>query len=152
MRPLDVVVPEPWAKGERPTPRAGIRDPIGPAANQCLNEAFGLPVGLGVTRSAADQPDARAVRDVSEHGRAIGTAIVGQDPFDGHAATSKPAHGPTEECRGGPAALIGQDLHVRDTAVIVDGDMRVLVAGALDFLSAIAVNAMPDAKDPRRAA
>jgi hypothetical protein len=144
VRPLDVVVPEPGAKGEGATPRVGIRHGIRPPANQGLNESFGLPVGLRMARSATDQPDACAVRDLREDRRHVGAAIVRQDPFDDHASTSKPADGPAQEGGGRPAALIGQDLHIRDTAVVVDGDMGVLVAGPFHNLSAIAMNAMAD--------
>src|SRR5438477_6402903 len=101
---------EPWSQGERATPRAGIGHGIRPAANQRLNEAFGLSVGLRTTRSATDQPDARALRDVGKHRRHIGAAVVGQDPFDGYASTRKPADGTPQERRGSAAALIGQDL------------------------------------------
>lgn len=70
-------------------------------------------------------------------------------PETDHAATRKPADGAAQQRGGRPAALISQDLHVGDAAVIIYRDMGVLVAGALDALPAVAMNAVPDAQNPR---
>jgi hypothetical protein len=47
--------------------------------------------------------------------------------------------------------LVGQDDGEADAAVVVDGDVQVLIARASGLLGAVAVDAMSGVDDPRQA-
>jgi hypothetical protein len=98
------------------------------------------PVGLWMTRSAANLPDLRARRDGAEDVRHISAAVVREHAFDAD-PPGKPANRAAQERGRCLASLIRQDLDVGGATVIVDGGVRVLVASALDGLAPVAMHA-----------
>jgi hypothetical protein len=97
-----------------------------------LDEALSFPVGLRMIRATADRSDVGALCDAVKHLRHVGAAIVGEHPLDDDAAPGKPADRPPQEGRRRLATLIREDFDIGDPAVIIDGDVRVFVPGAVD--------------------
>lgn len=146
---LEVVVTQPGAERPCASPRARIRDGIGPATGQCLDEAFRFPVGLRAVGARAPEPDSGAVRSGAKRAAQKDAAIVGQHLADCDASARKPAECADEKARGGDAGLLGEDLDVRGATVIIHRNKRIFVAGAVDFAAAVAMDAMAHAENAR---
>ncbi len=63
------------------------------------------------------------------HGRTVGGAVVGEDPFDADAVAAIEVNGATEEADRGRGLLVGEDLGESEAAVVVDRDVDVFPAG-----------------------
>jgi len=82
-----------------------------------------------------------------EEPRAIAVAIVGEQLLRSNAPLSEPTNRSAKEGGRVDLALVGQDLHVGQAAVVVDADVSELPAGARTGPSPIAVDAVADAAE-----
>jgi len=122
---------------------------VGPFSEHGLDEAFGLAVGargVGPRKSVFDV----LLERHAEASVAVAGAVVGKDATDREAEAWEVSACSVEEelCRG--AGLVGQDGGEANAAVVVDGDMQVLIADATSLPSAVAVNTMAGFDDPRQ--
>ncbi len=94
--------------------------------------------------------DTGELEDRSEAVVAVAGAVVCEHAFDRDAEAGEVGSGHVEEpdCRA--VLLIGQDGGEADAAVIVDGDVEILVAGAAGFAGAVAVDAVAGTMRARR--
>ena len=85
-------------------------------------------------------PDGLLEEQRAESVVTIAGSVVGEDAFDPQveAGVEGPCH--LEEEDGRLVGLVGQDGPEADAAVIVDGDVRVLIAGAGRLARVIAVD------------
>ena len=58
----------------------------------------------------------------------VGGAVVGEDPLDADAVAAVEGDGAAEEADRGRCLLVGEHLGVGEAAVVVDGDVDVLLA------------------------
>jgi len=87
-----------------------------------LTIASALPLVRGVY-GRADVPELPLSACMGERLRDVGAAVVGHHPPDDDAVGIEERERPVEEPCRGPAALVGQLLHVGQSGVIVDGDV-----------------------------
>ena len=104
VRPLGVVVVDPAWQVSEPLGVAAIEASIGPLAEQRLDEALGLAVGLGPVRTRPPVAGFEG-RERAAVGRArVAAGVVGQDPLDADPVAGEP-DGCVEEGRRRTAAL-----------------------------------------------
>src|SRR2546421_12946222 len=77
-----VVVPEPAVKGGRSLAAGAVDRAVGPTVEQGADEAFGFAVGLRPARAGAQVPDPERATGERVDARAVGGAVVGQQPLD----------------------------------------------------------------------
>ena len=130
MGSLEVVVAEPTGQVGGPGRRAAIWQGVGPLAQQGLDEAFGLAVGLGRVRPGAEVAQAEHPAGLAKEARDVARAVVGHHALDPNAETLEPAQRPDEEAGDRPALLVRQDLDVGEPGGIVDRDVDELPACA----------------------
>src|SRR5690242_11438089 len=100
MSPVLVVPGEPTGQIDG-SPLGGPEwDGIGPFAQQGLNEALGLAVGLWRVGPGADVPDREHPQDLAEQAGNVAGAVVDHHPLHPYAAVPEPAQGTDEESRG----------------------------------------------------
>jgi len=150
MRSPDVVGANPRAERLRAARRARVGTRIRPFADQGLDEAFGLAIGLGPVRPGAFQTELMAGRDRLKALTPIVAAVVRQHTQEPHTAASKPGDGTIEEARRRGTGLIREHFDIRRATVVIDRDMRIFPADALHAGPSIAMNPMPDARDSRQ--
>src|SRR5258708_34661361 len=78
----------------------------------------------------------------------IGRAVVGQDPAHADAVGPKPAQRAPQKAASGRLSFVGEQLHVGDARVIVDGDVQVFPAGAAEPVEALPRHAVPQTANP----
>src|SRR5207248_4976683 len=142
MGSLGIVVLEPGTQGPGSPPRAAVRADVGPLAQQRLDEAFGLAVGL---RSIGPRTEVPGVMPATGIAKAVGhvrRAVVGHHAFDADPALRKPVDRPPEETDRGRRVLIVQDFDIGRPTEIIDADVNRFPAEATDPAAAIAMNAM----------
>src|SRR6516165_838594 len=106
MGSAEVVVTEPSGQGSTTLAGAGIGPNVGPLAQQGLDEALGLAIGLRsigpgpqVSHALGGAVGAKDLRDVRR-------SIVRQDATDADPALSEPRQRPLQERRGGDPELV----------------------------------------------
>src|SRR4030095_3719678 len=121
-----------------------IRTLIGPFAQQRLDEALGLAIGARSIgpRSAMGQAERSTGR--AKAPGSIGRAVIGRHASNPHTPGAKPRQRPSDEAAHGLAALVGQQLDVRDARVVVHGDVHELPAGAPRSVSAVTGDPVAD--------
>ena len=75
--------------------------------------------------------DAECAAGERVDGGAVGGAVVGEEPLDADAVAAVEGDGAAEEADRGCGFLVGEDLGVGEPAVVVDGDVDVLLADRL---------------------
>jgi hypothetical protein len=85
--------------------------------------------------------------DGSHEAGAIGVAVVGEDALDRDAAAGEPGQGSAQKAYDRDAALVGQNLGVRDTRTVIDADMNEFPADASRAEAAIPADPMADLTD-----
>ncbi len=103
---------------------------VRPFLDGCQDEAFGLAVGLWTVRSDADVADRMAMQDGLMAAGPVGRSVVGHDALDADPMLGKPREGALQELCRRRAALIREQLHVRDARGIVHRDVEVLPTSA----------------------
>src|SRR3712207_2899021 len=90
----------------------GVRSPIGPFAQGCLDEALGLAIGARRIGLGADVLASGSEQMGLEEAAAIGRAIVGHDPLDLDAVGLEEGEGAGEKGASALLLLVGQNLGV----------------------------------------
>src|SRR5712671_1711727 len=121
-----VIEAEIRAEGGRPPRGAAIGHAIGPLAEQGLDKALGLAVGLrsiGAGVALADRPGAA---DATETTRAIRHGVVGEQSADADPASAKPGQRALEKARAGRRVARGEDLGIGEPGGVIDRHMQEL--------------------------
>src|SRR3954447_5438580 len=102
-----VVVPEPAVKGSGAFCAGGIdRAAVSPAGEQRADTALGLAVGLWPVGASAQVADPERFASDRVDGRAVGGAVVGDQPCDGDAVARVEGHGAAEKRDRGAGLLV----------------------------------------------
>src|SRR5688572_19744847 len=123
-----VVVPEPAVKRCRALAARGVDGAVGPAVQECADEALCFPVGLRPVGASAKVADAQAAAGEGVDRRPVAGAVVAEDALDADAVAAEEGNGAAEEADRGCCLFVCQHLGVREAAEVVDGDVHVLVA------------------------
>src|SRR5258706_2511480 len=148
MRSLGIVVPEPGTQRAGSPPRAAVRVGVGPLAQQRLDEALGLPVGLRPIGPRPQVSGAMSATGVPKAVRHVGRAVIGHHAFDTDPRLAKPVNGAPEEADGGRRVLIVEHFDIRRPTEIIDADVNRFPPETADAPPAIAMNAMTHDPDP----
>src|ERR1700687_1000596 len=124
-----------------------IRPAVGPLTKRALNETFGFAVGPWSIGARKSMTRREAGAGLGEEARLVGRPVVGQKAPSHDAALTKPGYRPTQEGGGGFLELVGKDLDVGQTRMVVDTDMGELPAAASLVASPHARDAIADAVD-----
>ena len=125
--------------------RAAIRHAIRPFAQQGLDQAFGLAIGLRTVRSRKSLAHQPALRNGGDGGRPIRPRVVGEQPTDANPPSTKPGERALKKRGAGGGVAGRKDLGIREPARIIDGDVEVLPANAARAPAPVAMNAMAHA-------
>ena len=109
---------------------AAVDADVGPLLEEGAVEAFDLAVGMRPVGAGAAMADAGGQAGASEVGAAVARTVVGEHDPDADAALGEPAARALPERDRGDRALVGQNLAVGDTGVVVDGGVDVGVTDA----------------------
>lgn len=142
-----IVEAQPGRQGAGPLGRGAVDGPVGPALGEGLDEALGLAVGAGPVGPGAAVADAQLPAGVPVKVRAVGRAVVGEDPLDRDPLGGEPGQRPPEKGAGALLALVGQHLGVGHPRGAVDGDVHALPAAAPALTLARAGDPVPGARD-----
>ena len=85
MGPVPVIAMQPYRQGAVSLFGVIEGSCVGPFSEHCLNEAFGLAVGLRRVRLGGEMLDAELLAGPRKGFRAVATAVVGHDAFDSDA-------------------------------------------------------------------
>lgn len=96
---------------------------VGPFAQECLDKAFCLAVGLWGVGPGEDVADGKPAQRLGEAAGTVGAAIVGHHPLGLDAPIREPAQRPQKEAGGGGLALVAQHLDIGQARRVIDGDM-----------------------------
>src|SRR5215218_3516642 len=148
-----VVVPEPAVKGCGAFGAVAVDRRVCPAVEHGADEAFGLAVGLRAAWPCAEVADAVSAASDRVDGRAVGGAVISEDPLDADAIAGEEGKRAVEETDRGAGFFIAEDLGVGEATVIVDGDVDVVPAaeaaiaavGITAARSSLVGRALPDA-------
>ena len=86
-----------------------------------------LPLVCG-RRAGCGGGGSQAAAGDGENGRAIGRAVVGQDPFDEHAEAPEEGDSAAQESDGADGLFVWQDFGVGQAGGVVDGDVDIVPA------------------------
>src|ERR1700674_4362023 len=92
-----VIEAEIGAERGRAAHRTAVGDAVGPLAQERLDEALGLAVGLRAIGARVPLADGPGATDATEGPRSIGHRVVSEQPANPHAAPVKPGERATEE-------------------------------------------------------
>src|SRR6516225_5238724 len=129
--------------------RGPIRPTIRPAPGHRLDEAFGLAVGARGVGSREDLADALRLAKCTERLRAVALGVVREHAFDADPEALEALDHAAQKAGRTGGALAGEHLGIGEPRAVIDGHEGPLPAGPLHAAAAIAVDAMPDARDPR---
>ena len=116
-----------------------------------MDEAFCLSVGAWSVGPGKPVLDVLLVEELAEIAFAVAASVVGEHAAHGEAEAGEVGAGHVEEELRRAAGLVRQNSGKADAAVIVDGDVQVLVTGAARFAGAVAVDAMAGLDDTGQA-
>jgi hypothetical protein len=130
MRAVEIVVMEEEGEELGAVVAGVIRTSISPFTSDGLDEAFGFAIGLGAIRTSEEVAQAQIFAGGGEEFGAIGRATIGEDGLDGDAVGLIKG-----ECllEGGEDAgdfFIGEKRGKSQAAVVINGDVEGLEAGA----------------------
>jgi hypothetical protein len=147
MGSLVVVVAQPSGRVGGAAVRAAVRQGVGPLAQERLNEAFGLAVGLGRVRPGAEVAQAQQPAGLAQQARDVARAVVGHHALDPDALALEPAQRADQEAGDRLAPFVRQDLDVRQARGVVDRDVDELPPRTRGALAAIAGDPVSDAAE-----
>jgi hypothetical protein len=101
---------------------------VGPAAEQCADEALGLAVGLRSVGPGSDVPNPERSASDRVHRRPVCRPVVGHQPLDGYAVAGVVLDGAAQEADRGEGLLVREDFDVGQAGGVVDGDVHVVPA------------------------
>lgn len=127
---MEVGVVQPRVELENPFFRVLVRVCVGPLTECGLDEAFGFSVGARGVGPGEAMLDVLAMKQLAEQPVFITGAVVGQHSSHGEAEASVVSSAHEEEAHGRAMTLIRQESGEGDAAVVVDGDVQILVADA----------------------
>src|SRR3954453_189864 len=102
-----VLVPEPAVKCGGAFGAGAVDGAVGPAVDQCADEAFGFAVGLVPVRPCADVFDAEAGTGERVGCCRVAADDVGEDPLDPYSVATVEGDGSAEEAARGRRFLVG---------------------------------------------
>jgi len=111
---------------------------IGPLSGECLDEAFGLTVGLRAIRSGGAMDETEFATGGGKSMRTVADAIVGEDFADGDVVAGKEGDGLVEGGDDVGDFLIGFDAGKAQAGVIVDRDVDGFDPGTFTAVGTIA--------------
>jgi len=111
---------------------------IGPLASNCLDEAFGLAIGLRAIRTGEAVFDAELLASGGEEPGAISGAAIGEQALDGDAVVLVEGDGLAQSVEGTGDLFVGVETGESEAGVVVDGDVEAFDAGAWIALGAVA--------------
>jgi len=141
MRAMPVVLMEPARQLDSAGLGVVIRATVSPFPQSGLNEAFCFAVGTGGVGTGETQANAELVAEATEVAGAIAGTIVAEHTGDGDAEAGIVIDGRLQESGGRRSFLVRKDLREGNAGVVVDGDMHVLPAGAMDAAATVAGDA-----------
>jgi len=144
MRTMPVVLMEPARQLESALLGVFVGAAVGPFPESGLDEAFGLAVGARSVRTSEALANAELLAETAKVARAVAGTVIGEDVGNGDAEAGIVVDCGLQEGRRRWGFLIGQDLGESDAGVVVDGDMHVLPAGAMNAAAAVAGDATTD--------
>jgi hypothetical protein len=144
MRPPVIVVGEEFGESESALERGGIGALVGPATEECLDEAFGFSVGARAVGAGAQVAQSEPFAGGGKAAGDVARAVVGHDAGDCDAVAGVPGDEASKEGGSGWGSFISEDLRISKSGGIVDGDVDELPAGAPAVLPAVAGDAMAD--------
>src|SRR5690349_8779800 len=124
-----VVVPEPAVKCHGAFAACAVDRAVGPAGEECADEAFGFAVGLWPVWPGAEVSDAELAAGDRVQDGAVGGAVVGKHALDADPVAGKEGDRATEKGGGGRGSFVEEHFGVGEAAVVIDGDVHVLPAG-----------------------
>src|SRR5512135_1485609 len=123
MGSLMVVEVEPRVEAMRALAAVAVDAPVGPFAQQGLNEALSLAVGLWCSGLGAQVAQVRRAAGVTKAMGAVARAVVREHPLDRDALLGEPSACAVEESGATGAALVEQDLGIGEAGEVVDSHM-----------------------------
>src|SRR5689334_7736941 len=148
MRTVPVVLVQPARQLHRASLGVVVGAAVGPFAQGSLDEAFGFAVGAWSVGASETLANVELLAEAAKAARAIAGTVIGEQAGDGDAEAGIVVDGGLQEGGGGRGLLIGKDLGEGDARVIVDGDMHVLPAGAMDAAATVAGDAATHGLEP----
>jgi len=144
MRAMPVVLMEPARELESAGLRVVVRAAVGPFPESGLDEAFGFAVGAWSVRTSEALANTELLAELAKMAGAIAGTVIGEHAGDGDAESSIVVNGSLQEGGSRGSFLVGQDLREGNAGVVVDSDMHVLPAGAMDAAASVAGDATTD--------
>jgi len=120
---------------------------VSPFSQERLDEAFCFAVGLRSVGSSSLGSQAQLATGGHEALGDVAAAVVGENGAGLDSFAGKPGHGPLEEGDSRVLALIGEDLNIGESRVIIDADVDKLPAAASSPLPVVAGDTMSDGAD-----
>ena len=147
---VPIVVMKPASECHRTFGGTVIGLGVGAFPQKRLDKALRFAVRLRGVRSRPAMVDPPRAAGGGEHVRPVAHAIVGEHPLDTHTAPLEPRHRAPQEGRDGGPVFVTQHLGVRHPRAVIDADVDEFPADAVHPGAAVAMDAVPDAGDPRQ--
>jgi hypothetical protein len=142
---MPVVLMEPAWQLESAGLRVAVRTAVGPFPESGLDEAFGLAVGAWSVGTSEALANAEVLAELAKMAGAIAGTVIGEHAGDGDAESRIVVHGSLQKGGSRGGFLVGQYLREGNAGVVVDRDMHVLPAGAMDAPASVAGDATTEA-------
>ena len=138
MRPVPVVLVDPWSEVLSAFGQVLISAGVGPFAQGGLDEALGLAVGAWRVRPCAAVLQAKRAATAGEGVRPVARAVVGQHGAEVDAEPRIVGECGIEEVQHRSPGFIRVHGREGDPRVVVDGDMDIPPARSVDGVAAVA--------------
>ena len=147
MRAVPVVLMKPARQFDGALLRVVVSTTVGPFPQRGLDESFGFAIGARGVGTGEALANAELAAELEKVAGAIAGTVIGEHAGDGDAEAGVVIDGSLQESRRRRRFLVRQDLREGDAGVVVDGDMHVLPAGAMDAAAAVAGDAATDSPE-----
>ncbi len=117
---------------------------VSPFTQGSLDEAFCFAVGARGVGASETLANAELLAEAAKEAGAIAGTVIGKHTGDGDAQAGVVVDGGLQEGGCGRGFLVGKDLREGNAGVVVDGDMHVLPARAMDAAATVAGDAATD--------
>src|SRR5215470_10006871 len=141
---MPVVVMEPRRESQGALPGIVVSPSISPLPQSGLNESFCFAIGTRSERSSEEVADVVVLAEAAEELGFIARAVVGEEAANANAETGEEGKGSMQKSSSGGAFLVGVDSRKSQAGMIINGDMNILPAPALGWMTAITMQAMTD--------
>ncbi len=132
MRAMPVVLMEPAWQFDSALLRVVVSTSVGPFPQRGLDEAFGFAIGARGVGAGKTLANAQLLAEAAKVAGAVARTVIGEQAGDRDAEASIVVDGSLPESGRRRGFLVGLDLGEGDAGVVVNGDMHVLPAGAVD--------------------